>query len=207
MFSKPVGVSARPSKDYPRVRGITDATNTLMLSPFTAIKRRDRALSFAKTPPGGQVVDLSTPIRENPSSMITLLLRLLQRRGPRPHALKTIPPRLRRPPSGGAPDRPQRDQGDSGASRRRWRRRVALAGQGGHLRVLSCVASSALAKEPSGRSSLSALGSFPRRSWCLRPFVVRGGTGSTSRSGSPARLSSWRPMTFTQKLVRPMVAA
>src|SRR4030095_14001026 len=42
MFSKPVGVSTRPSKDYPRVRGISDATSTLMLSPFAAIKRRDR---------------------------------------------------------------------------------------------------------------------------------------------------------------------
>jgi hypothetical protein len=42
MFLKPVGVSTRPSKDYPRVRGISDATSTLMLSPFAAIKRRDR---------------------------------------------------------------------------------------------------------------------------------------------------------------------
>src|SRR2546425_12386875 len=39
---EPVGVSTRPSKDYPRVRGISDATSTLMLSPFAAIKRRDR---------------------------------------------------------------------------------------------------------------------------------------------------------------------
>jgi len=34
MFSKPVGVSTRPSKGYPRVRGISEATSKLMLSPF-----------------------------------------------------------------------------------------------------------------------------------------------------------------------------
>ena len=45
MFSKPVGVSTRPSKDYPRVRGISDATSTLMLSPFAAIKKRPGAES------------------------------------------------------------------------------------------------------------------------------------------------------------------
>jgi len=75
---------AGPSGDL----SVATASKKFTLKPYAAstfgpVKKVEFAgsignLSYAKTPSGGQAVDISALIRTDPSSMITLLLHLLR---------------------------------------------------------------------------------------------------------------------------------